>query len=173
MGDFIKGDLIRHERFGIGRIEETSGYGENQRCMVYFPKNGKETSVAREQLHLLSEAESAAYEMIKLAIDEIRGEELPQVELLDRWKGGELILKSSSPDLEPKKIPLEAFFHKIVMIRDRLRVMEQQINGHKGLSDAEKVQLQQYITRIYGSLTTFNVLFKNKQDHFVGQKGED
>jgi len=173
MGDLIKGDLIRHERFGIGRIEETSGYGENQRCMVFFPKSEKETSVAREQLHLLSEAESAAYEMIKLAIDEIRGEELPQVELLDRWNGGEMILKSSTPDLEPKKIPLETFFHKIVMIRDRLRVMEQQINGHKVLSDADKVQLQQYITRIYGSLTTFNVLFKNKKDHFIGQKGED
>lgn len=173
MGDLIKGDLIRHDRYGIGRVEETSGYGENQRCMVFFPKSEKETSVAREQLRLLSEEESAAYEMIKLAIDEIRGEEIPQVELLDRWNGGEMVFKSSNPDLEPKKIPLENFFHKIVMIRDRLRVLEQQINGHKALSDADKVQLQQYITRIYGSLTTFNILFKNKKDHFVGQKGED
>ena len=173
MGDLIKGDLVRNERFGIGRVEETSGYGDNQRCMVYFPRNEKETSVAREQLHTLTESESAAYEMVKLAMVEIRQEELPQVEMLDRWQGGELIIKSSSPDLEPKKIPLEAFFHKFVMIRDRLRVMEQQINAHKGLADSEKVQLQQYITRIYGSLTTFNILFKNKADHFVGQKGED
>jgi len=173
VGDFIKGDLIRHDRFGIGRVDETSGYGENQRCMVYFPKSSKQTSVAREQIRPLTEAESASYELVKLAIEDIRGEESPAIEALDRWKGGELILKSSNPDLEPKKISLDVFFHKIVMIRDRLRVMEQQINGRKGLSDAEKVQLQQYITRIYGSLTTFNVLFKNKEDHFVGQKGED
>ncbi|MBI1821095.1 MAG: hypothetical protein HY036_02415 [Nitrospirae bacterium] len=173
MGDLIKGDLVRHERFGAGRVEETSGYGDNQRCMIYFPRNDKHTSIAREQLQILTESESAAYEMVKLAMDEIRREELPQVELMDRWQGGELIIKSSNPDLEPKKIPLEAFFHKFVMIRDRLRVMEQQINAHKNLLDSEKVQLQQYITRIYGSLTTFNILFKNKADHFVGQKGED
>ncbi len=173
MGDLIKGDLVRHERFGVGRVEEASGYGDNQRCMVYFPRNDKQTSIAREQLKILTESESAAYEMVKLAMDEIRREELPQVEMLDRWQGGELIIKSSNPDLEPKKIPLEAFFHKFVLIRDRLRVMEQQINAHKNLLDSEKVQLQQYITRIYGSLTTFNILFKNKADHFVGQKGED
>jgi hypothetical protein len=173
VGDLIKGDLVRHNRYGIGRVRETSGYGENQRCMVFFPRSDKETSVARDQIQILSESESTAYELVKLAIDEIRGEELPQIEMLDRWVGGEMILKSSQQSLEPKKIPLETFFHKIVMIRDRLRVMEQQINGHKVLSDSEKVQLQQYITRIYGSLTTFNVLFKSREDHFVGQKGEE
>jgi DUF438 domain-containing protein len=92
------------------------------------------------------------------------------VPLGDKWKGGIMILKPEEENLKPKEIPIDAFFHKIVMVRDRLRVMEQRINASK-LEDEEKVNLQQYITRIYGSLTTFNVLFKHKEDQFVGEKG--
>ena len=92
-----------------------------------------------------------------------------KVELGDKWEGGTMTLKPYDDSLKPKELPIEAFFHKIVMVRDRLRVMEQRINSSK-LTDEEKVNLQQYITRIYGSLTTFNVLFKYKEDHFVGEK---
>lgn len=92
------------------------------------------------------------------------------VELGDKWIGGTMILQPGKKDVSAKEIPIEVFFHKIVMIRDRLRVMEQRINS-SNLTDEEKVNLQQYITRIYGSLTTFNVLFKYKGDHFVGEKG--
>ena len=81
-----------------------------------------------------------------------------------------MILKPSDDSMKSKEIPIDTFFHKIVMVRDRLRVMEQRINASKKLSDEDKVNLQQYITRIYGSLTTFNVLFKYKEDHFVGEK---
>lgn len=92
------------------------------------------------------------------------------VPLGDRWINGTIILQPADKTLKPKELPIEDFFHKIVMLRDRVRVMEQQINAHKKLSDEEKVALQQYITRIYGSLTTFNVLFKNKEQWFVGEK---
>ena len=93
------------------------------------------------------------------------------VRLGDRWQGGKLIIQPADKSLKPKEIPVEDFFHKIVMLRDRLRVMEQQINAHKKLSDEDKVNLQQYITRIYGTLTTFNVLFRNKEQWFIGEKG--
>jgi hypothetical protein len=85
-----------------------------------------------------------------------------------------MLLQPKDPSLKPKEIPIEIFFHKIVMARDRLRVLEQNINSNKNLSDEEKINLQQYITRIYGSFTTFNVLFKNKEHWFVGDKpGQD
>ena len=94
------------------------------------------------------------------------------IPLGERWEGGTLIMKPKDPGLKPKEIPIEVFFHKIVMVRDRLRVMEQRINSSKNLSDEEKVNLQQYITRIYGSLTSFNVLFRLKEDNFVGERGD-
>lgn len=93
------------------------------------------------------------------------------VVLGDRWIGGTLLLQPADKSLKPKEIPVDDFFHKVVMLRDRLRVLEQNINSNKKLSDEDKVNLQQYITRCYGSLTTFNVLFKNKEQWFVGEKG--
>jgi len=92
------------------------------------------------------------------------------VPLGDKWKGGIMELKPSNPSLKSKEMPIESFFHKIVMLRDRLRVMEQRINSHDAFSDEDKVNMQQYITRIYGSLTSFNVLFKYPEHQFVGEK---
>lgn len=94
------------------------------------------------------------------------------VELGHKWEEGKLILKPGNEDMKPKEMPIDTFFHKIVMVRDRIRVMEQRINSSTNLSDEEKVNLQQYITRIYGSLTSFNVLFKHKEDYFVGGKSK-
>jgi hypothetical protein len=94
------------------------------------------------------------------------------VKLGDRWKGGVILLQPADKSQKPKEVPIDVFFHKIVMARDRLRVLEQNINSHKGLSDEDKVNLQQYITRIYGSFTTFNVLFKDKEHWFVGEKSD-
>lgn len=91
------------------------------------------------------------------------------VQMGSRWTGGRMVLYPGDPSLKEKEIPIEAFFHKIVMVRDRLRVLEQRVNAST-LSDEDKVNIQQYITRIYGSLTTFNVLFKDKNDYFIGDK---
>jgi len=88
----------------------------------------------------------------------------------DKWTGGTMLLQPANLSLKPKEIPVEAFFHKIVMLRDRLRVLEQNINSHPVLTDEEKVNMQQYITRIYGSLTTFNILFADSKHYFVGAK---
>lgn len=96
---------------------------------------------------------------------------LEVVPLGERWKNGKMILQADG--VQPKEVPIDTFFHKIVMMRDRLRVLEQQINASKNLSDEEKVNLQQYITRCYGSMTTFNLLFKNKEDYFVGESSKD
>jgi len=91
------------------------------------------------------------------------------VDLGDKWDGGTLVLKPGDPSLKSYEMPIDTFFHKIVMVRDRIRVMEQRINSSK-LTDEEKVNLQQYITRIYGSLTSFNILFRYKEESFKGEK---
>ncbi len=104
------------------------------------------------------------------AIREALREETVEVRLAPKWEGGTLVLKPGDPQAQPKELPLDALLHKVVMIRDRLRVLEQKINGHEKLSDAEKVDMQQYVTRCYGSLTTFNVLFQDERDRFVGEK---
>jgi len=104
------------------------------------------------------------------AIREALADESAPVKLAPRWEGGTVVLKPGDPSTQPKEIPLDSLFHKVVMIRDRLRVLEQRINGHEKLSDAEKVEMQQYVTRCYGSLTTFNLLFRDEREKFVGEK---
>jgi hypothetical protein len=147
--------LISFINHGIKEIDKT-----DPKLEEIIPEN------VTAEIETHSEVEKSLLKILRLW-----GDASEIVPLGDRWKGGMLLLQPADKTQKPKEIPVDVFFHKIVMLRDRLRVMEQQINAHKQLSDEDKVNLQQYITRIYGSLTTFNVLFKNKEQWFVGDKG--
>jgi len=149
--------LISFIHHGIKEVEKTdTGLDE------IIPEN------VTAELETVSDVEKSLLKILRMWSDvsEI-------VPLGERWKGGTMILQPADKNQKGKEIPVDVFFHKIVMLRDRLRVMEQQINAHKLLSDEEKVNLQQYITRIYGTLTTFNVLFRDKEHWFVGEKSGD
>lgn len=108
--------------------------------------------------------------LIREAMDEERGG--AEVELAPKWEGGTLLIQPADPNLKPQEVPIDSLLHKVVMVRDRLRVLEQKLNANPKLSAAEKVELQSYVTRCYGSLTTFNVLFRDKDDRFVGSGGQ-
>ncbi|MFM2415864.1 MAG: hypothetical protein RL385_587 [Pseudomonadota bacterium] len=95
------------------------------------------------------------------------------LELGERWQGGEVVLVPGKDGTQEKRIPIDSLFRKVVLVREKLRVLEQRINNHEKLSDEDRLQLQQYITQCYGSLTTFNVLFRNKVDQFSGQSGKE
>lgn len=169
------GSRVQHSRYGPGVIIGVK-YAQYQ---VTFMNSGIAEIDKEDPLFEVLHAENKSVEVETvsqvetslLKILRLWGNITEVVPMGDRWIKGTMILKPSDPGLKPKEVPLEAFFHKIVMVRDRLRVLEQQINAHKVLNDEEKINLQQYITRIYGSLTTFNVLFRDKEHWFAGEKG--
>jgi hypothetical protein len=88
-----------------------------------------------------------------------------------KWRGGTMVLKPGTPGIQEKSWPIETFFHKVVMLRNRLRTLEQQVNA-SDLPEDVKVKLQAYVSGCYGSLTTFNVLFAEEEDQFKGSGGE-
>jgi hypothetical protein len=177
MAEYTTGKVVYHEAFGTGRVVNV----EDERVVVNFIKAGAKffmKSAADAELSdtpLTDEEEEMDTSELKEAIRAVLREEgvvgaVP--EIAEKWDGGELIMKPGRPGLQEKSVPIDTFFHKIVMLRNQLRLLEQNINSTAKLTDGEKVELQQYITRCYGTLTTFNALFADKDDWFVGMKKE-
>jgi hypothetical protein len=168
------GMKVRHPQYGVGSVKTISEVTadiqfEDGKRAIAPEAAGIEPAEAQAQLTGLNVP-------LKLLIEETVGQAVRELglersdaivsQLGTRWHHGRLMLHPADPSLQAKEVPLEMFFHKIVMVRNQLRVLEQKINAHEKLSDGEKVEMQQYLTRCYGSLTTFNVLFKDKEDQF-------
>ncbi len=168
------GSRIDHPEYGKGVVTNVS----SKHYWVTFLENGLETIDLDAEFEVIEgvedEVDSVSFFDVETSLVKILekwSDTHEKVAIADKWKGGKLVLEPDDGTAN-KEMPIETFFHKIVMVRDRIRVMEQKINSSKNLDDQEKVDLQQYITRIYGSLTSFNVLFKTKNDHFVGERGK-
>jgi hypothetical protein len=165
---------IKHPQYGVGTVkgiqERTADIRFDDGLRAIDPETSgitpAEPSVAVTGLEIpLEDFVEATLETV---LDRL-GYEKPEAVVAQlglRWHKGKLVLHPADPTLQTKEVPLEVFFHKLVGVRNQLRVLEQKINSHATLTDGEKVEMQQYITRSYGSLTTFNVLFKNKEDQF-------
>jgi len=164
------GARINHPSFGEGIVIDL----DLSTLTVFFKGSGdKEISRSFTGIEITESARvpdttldmPAVEKALKRVLSEMSDITRP-VAIASKWKGGSMELKPANPEMQAKEIPIDTLFHKVVMVRDRLRVLEQNINSHEKLDDQDKVHLQQYITRAYGSLTTFNVLFAEKENHF-------
>ncbi|WP_299437051.1 hypothetical protein [uncultured Aquimarina sp.] len=165
------GSRIKHPTYGLGVVTNVTA----KMYWVTFIENGLETIDVDEDFEVIDgvedEVDTVSFYEVEKTFRELlkRYSDISEiVPIADKWKGGKIILEPGDTNLTSKEIPIDTFFHKIVMVRDRIRVMEQKINSSKVIDDQDKIDLQQYITRMYGSLTTFNVLFSNKSQQFTG-----
>ncbi|HRG18960.1 MAG TPA: hypothetical protein PLP39_07700 [Flavobacterium lutivivi] len=165
------GSRIKHSEFGLGVVTNVT----TKHYWVTFIESGLETIEIDADFEVIEavdgEVDTVSFYEVEKTLKNLlqKYSDITQiVPIADKWKGGKLVLEPGTPT-QNKEVPIDVFFNKIIMVRDRLRVMEQKVNA-SNLEQTEKIELQQYITRIYGSLTTFNVLFKSTSDYFVGEK---
>jgi hypothetical protein len=172
--DLHIGMKVQHPQYGAGAVKTVSEttadiqFGDGRRTVAPEP-SGLEPAEAQASLRGLDLPLAQVIQQAVEATIQRLGLEKPEsvvAQLAARWHKGRAVLHPADPALQTKEVPLDLFFHKVVMIRNNLRVLEQKINAHEQLTDGEKVEMQQYITRCYGSLTTFNLLFKEKEDQF-------
>ena len=167
---------VRHPKYGVGIVkrilEHTADLQFDDGIHTVAPETSDLSPAdARAALSGLEVPLNQLVDQIVVSTLHAAGIERPDAivdELGSRWHKGKMVLHPADPTLQTKEVPLETFFHKVVMMRNNLRVLEQKINSHPQLSDGEKVEMQQYISRCYGSMTTFNVLFKEKESQFGG-----
>lgn len=169
------GSRINHPDFGNGVVINVT----SELYWVTFMDNGLETIPVNDEFEIIDavrgEVDTISFSEIEDSLRSILkkwSDTSEIVPIADKWRGGTMVLEPKDSNLSNKEIPINTFFHKIVMLRDRIRVMEQKINSSKSLEDQDKIDLQQYITRCYGSLTTFNVLFKNNSQNFKGDSSK-
>lgn len=167
------GSRILHGKLGKGVVTNVT----SKHYWVTFIESGLETIAIDSDFEVIElledDVDTISFSEVEQSLIHIlrKWSDISSVTpIADKWKGGSLVIRPGDSNLSEKEIPIDTFFHKIVMVRDRIRVMEQKINSSSNLDDREKIDLQQYITRIYGSLTTFNILFKVASDTFVGEK---
>ena len=163
------GTVVRHPHFGSGRI---MSYDRDSYVMLFRGGETRQVAFSFEDLRVETAAGDPELDRIAAAVRQVLGDHGwvdVDIELGRRWVGGTLRLVPGKEGTQTKEVPIEAFFKKIIGVRDRLRVLEQKINAHPGLSPEDKLELEAYITRCYGSLTTFNALFAADESHFKGQ----
>ena len=169
------GSRINHPQYGKGVVTNVT----SDLYWVTFMENGLETIAVDDEFETVEavkdEVDTVSFYEVENSLREIlkKWSDVSEiVPIADKWRGGTMTLSPKDSNLSDKEIPINTFFHKIVMLRDRLRVMEQKINSSKSIEDQDKIDLQQYVTRCYGSLTTFNVLFKNNSQNFKGDSAK-
>ena len=168
------GMRVRHPQYGVGMVKSISEttadiqFEDGKRTLAPEP-SGLEPAEPQAAVRGLDvPLAQFVQQTVETTIDKL-GLTLPDSDagkLGARWHKGKVVLHPADPTLQTKEVPLETFFHKIIMIRNNLRVLEQKINAHEKLTEGEKMEMHNYITKSYGSMTTFNVLFKEKEDQF-------